>query len=354
MLKRDSSIVFIRGIAVTSVILHHYFQNIQIYKLSIPLQYFCNFFLDYGAYGVQLFFAVSGFILIQKYSYIDSVKTFILLRYTRLVPMLSIAIFFNLLLQFFGKKETINFQNIIPSLFMLEPQLFNVIFHSENFKWIDQSFWSLFVEIRFYLIYGILIRIFNSKTIHTKKLMLLGFFIAVEFFYGLSLFLDLELMRKILFWFFIPDYLVYFIFGIYLGSKCAASRRNEYIFISAICLYMFFITNFESKFENFAFADFFTSNILLFIIVPIFSSAKIISDKFTFPRKFSEIVGKSSYTSYLLHNNTFLFSIYFLPVKFHLFSICLVFYASVILVSFILTNYLDNKMITKLRSAIHL
>ena len=63
---RDYSLDLIRALAVTLVIFHHFFQEINYSKYPFFVQHVIQFFIVHGAYGVQLFFAVSGYIMISK------------------------------------------------------------------------------------------------------------------------------------------------------------------------------------------------------------------------------------------------------------------------------------------------
>jgi peptidoglycan/LPS O-acetylase OafA/YrhL len=135
--SRDYSLDLIRAIAVTLVILHHFFQEINYSHYPFFVQQFIQFFISHGAYGVQLFFAVSGYIMISKYATIMSLFKYMVLRYTRLVPMLSVIILFNLVLFKVSQTHDVDILSILPSILIIEPEIFNSVFNTTTYKWID-------------------------------------------------------------------------------------------------------------------------------------------------------------------------------------------------------------------------
>ena len=83
----------LRGIAAIAVVLFHYTYRLEeVFNLNI-FQY--RFAI--GHYGVELFFAISGFVIFMTTAKIKSVKVFFWKRFLRLYPTFLICmIFFSL------------------------------------------------------------------------------------------------------------------------------------------------------------------------------------------------------------------------------------------------------------------
>ena len=157
----------IRALAITMVLAFHFFarwtppiypQNTYPYKLETARQV-----SQYGYMGVQLFFMVSGFVILCSLENQFSFATFARARIRRIYPSLFIAIpliyiVCNLLNQRFIAPIPIH--SLLPSLTLLGPDFINHLF-ATNFTWTTGVLWSLFIEIQFYLVSGALF--FNLK-----------------------------------------------------------------------------------------------------------------------------------------------------------------------------------------------
>jgi peptidoglycan/LPS O-acetylase OafA/YrhL len=124
----------LRGIAALFVVLFHF---------SI-IGGFGNQLLRLGVTGVDLFFLISGYVIFMTLSKIKSSYEFIVSRLLRLYPAYLVMIFITLLLIFiFKRTELPGLKNILGNLTMLQP-LFRI-------DYIDDSYWTLTVEMEFYL-----------------------------------------------------------------------------------------------------------------------------------------------------------------------------------------------------------
>ena len=75
---RLDEIDVLRGLAALAVVVFHYSGHSQRYFADFP------FHLEYGKYGVQLFFVISGFFIFQTIEKCRNVQEFLLLRFSRL------------------------------------------------------------------------------------------------------------------------------------------------------------------------------------------------------------------------------------------------------------------------------
>jgi peptidoglycan/LPS O-acetylase OafA/YrhL len=122
----------LRGIAAVSVCLFHF----SLFK--------------YGCVGVDLFFIISGFVIFMSILNAKSVKEFWLSRFIRLYPSywLSIVVAVGCALIFHKPTIVINASNVIGNITMLQP-----IFKS---VYVSGVYWTLYVEMLFYIVITIL------------------------------------------------------------------------------------------------------------------------------------------------------------------------------------------------------
>lgn len=109
-----------------------------------------NYIVNSGQLGVIMFFIISGFIMpysLYKNNYkINDFFRFIIKRSIRIDPPYYILLALTLL--FLIKSEQINLKNIIYNIFYLVPFV-------KTSYWYDTIFWTLGIEIQFYIILGL-------------------------------------------------------------------------------------------------------------------------------------------------------------------------------------------------------
>jgi len=181
-----------RGIAIFLVILFHTYSR---WNDVLPYNHdYSNFFIfKYGFLGVELFFLISGFVILMTLEKAVTFKEFLTKRWLRLFPAMliaSIIIFISSNIFKTWPDGTPQVTNIIPGLLFIDPQWINNIFKS-NLASLDGSFWSLYVEVKFYIVFGI-----AYFTLGRNKAIALISIASVLWF--VCHFADLILARKIL------------------------------------------------------------------------------------------------------------------------------------------------------------
>lgn len=172
--KKIPEIEGIRTIAISMVLAFHFFSRWippnypekvypETYEVTRQVSQF-------GFLGVQLFFMVSGFVILRTLENRSSLKQFFTARFKRIYPSLWLAIpfiyiFCNLLNQVF--IAPIPFSSLIPSLSLVSPDFINQICGT-NLIWTTGVLWSLFVEIQFYLAAGYLFYNFQKLEFTSK------------------------------------------------------------------------------------------------------------------------------------------------------------------------------------------
>ena len=140
----------LRGIAALLVMLFHY--TVQAPKVvrgieTVPLPF------AWGEYGVQLFFAISGFVIIMTLERTRSSRDFTIARFTRLFPAYWAAILCTTLIaQLLGPNVLERPLDVVAINFtMLQGFLYVPA--------VDGAYWSLTVELAFYICMWVLWRL---------------------------------------------------------------------------------------------------------------------------------------------------------------------------------------------------
>ena len=144
-----------RSLAILSVMFYHFtFRWDQV----LPSGNFYGNLGEYGWVGVQFFFVISGFVISYTLENTPSPGRFFANRFIRLFPPLLlcslitfsvIRIFDNVPLFPLAHQPA----DLLPSLTLIGPPVFNHFTGSGHvFSWVDESYWSLWVEIQFYVI----------------------------------------------------------------------------------------------------------------------------------------------------------------------------------------------------------
>jgi peptidoglycan/LPS O-acetylase OafA/YrhL len=121
-----------------------------------------QYFYDYiswidGAYGVAVFFIISGFLIpisLERYK----AKRFLIARFFRLIPVYAVCLFVVVCISFiFGTRE---FSTSIFSEYFLNITLMRDVFAG---KMLDSVIWTLEIEAKFYLYLALLYVLLNKR-----------------------------------------------------------------------------------------------------------------------------------------------------------------------------------------------
>ena len=142
-----------RFIAIAFVLIYH-LTNPWVAKY--PHHDFFLHIFKYGYLGVYFFFMISGFVICSSLKNTPTIGVFFRKRFARLFPAMllcTVLTFFIAHLavdknQFADSRELKNF---LPSLTFINPRLWTQL-TGINFSWINGSYWSLWVEVQFYII----------------------------------------------------------------------------------------------------------------------------------------------------------------------------------------------------------
>ncbi len=141
-----------RGLAILMVISFHAYVR---WPGIVPYadQFSNIFILKTGGLGVQLFFLISGFVILMTLEKCSGFNEFIFRRWLRLFPaMLICSIFIFLTANYFIERPAglPGYIDLIPGLTFIEPKWFSII-SSIPLNGLEEAFWSLYVEVKFYV-----------------------------------------------------------------------------------------------------------------------------------------------------------------------------------------------------------
>ena len=175
--KRIYQIDLFRFIAAVGVMFYHY---TALYRIQQPdgsyLRPFPQVaeFTKFGYLGVDLFFIISGFVIIltvQKSSLIHFIKS----RITRLYPAywFCLSLTFLVILIWGGMKYHVTFKQFLINSTMLNG--------FTKVPYVDGVYWSLYVELKFYFLMAIFLLINTIKKISINYFIIFWLILSIAF-----------------------------------------------------------------------------------------------------------------------------------------------------------------------------
>ena len=293
--KRIYQIDLFRFIAAISVVLYHYLfrgyaaDNMTDINFGKVGEYF-----KYGYLGVDLFFIISGFVIILSIKH-NSIIKFMISRFIRLYPTywLCLIISFFTIIYFGSPRYTATFNE-----FIFNTTMFQSFFKVKN---IDGVYWSLATELKFYLIIGLFLIINKLKKISLDYLIYFWLLITVlyKFFNSYNL-------MKVANFFLILHWSSYFIAGMLfyqIYNKGINLKKGILLFIClVISLYNALnkIDVMETKF-NTQFSPYIVSLVIISFYVLMFLISTNKLNSINSPKLIK--YGILTYPLYLIHQN---------------------------------------------------
>ncbi len=291
----------VRGLAILLVVLFH------TYAIHPEMPYSDQFFeiwlFKYGWIGVELFFLLSGFVILMTLERSKSFYEFIFKRWLRLFPaMLLVCIFLYATAGFFperygGQPEL---SSLVPSLTFINPYILNKII-PYSFVNLEGSFWSLYVEVAFYIIVGLIyFKYSNRNCLKTIYALLACHFLAVILDLLNTWMIDLRLLRNIVK---ITNavgllYFGWFSIGMMLYQFREEHKRSVRVWIFVLLLISSIITGYITRNT----LDAMVALFVITLIFPLILWSKVLQRCLEQP--FWIFLGFISYPLYLIHERT--------------------------------------------------
>ena len=149
----------LRGLAIISVVIWHFYGPTYERWLPFGLSYSKWPLASYGWTGVELFFLISGFVIFMTVESCASFREFLIRRWLRLFPAMLIATII-----IFGGDRLLSWQapyanarlvDIVPGLTFISPAILHVMLRVDIDS-LDGVFWTLYTEVAFYFVFGAL------------------------------------------------------------------------------------------------------------------------------------------------------------------------------------------------------
>lgn len=153
-----------RGLAILLVVLYHAYSRWDgLVNYDSAISNFPAF--KFGLSGVWLFFMISGFVILMTLERTGSATEFLKKRWLRLFPAMflcSALVLITAPLLPHRPAGIPDAKDFLPGVFFTEPSWINYAFNVET-KSLEGAFWSLYVEVRFYILSAILYFFCNPK-----------------------------------------------------------------------------------------------------------------------------------------------------------------------------------------------
>ena len=254
---------------------------------------------SFGYLGVDIFFVISGFLMFQIYSELESnrVRSFYFRRLKRLLPaylLVSLAttlIFFLVVLPF--ERVSLVTQNLYAN-FLIS----NFYYWTENQYFVSGglrpllTFWSLALELQFYLIFPIIF-------ILVKKYKQLFFLIIL---FSALLHILLNMISPETAFFLLPARLWEFLIGTAVAAKMNSRVANTYFWPKIFHLFSLLMILMVVLFPFAKDIQAFYSNFIVVLITSfLLKIGFALGENRGFIRRILLMVGKYSYSIYLVH-----------------------------------------------------
>lgn len=340
----------LRGLAILLVLTHHAYSrwpNIVPYGstyLNFPL-------FKFGWLGVQLFFLISGFVIFMTLDKTINFRLFIYKRWLRLFPAMLIAsILIFLTAPIFNERPAGSpvFLSLVPGITFIEHKWWSKVLDMD-FPLLEGTFWSLYVEFKFYVSAGFIYFVFGRNYLAPCLFIL---FIGSLFISYMSGKMDNQVvifMQRVCNMLSLK----------YFGWFCSGSifylyyqTKKEYYFIMAILvaflssLSLFLVDGMNSAIGAFTISVLFSASLRVTIVQQFLTQGLFL------------FFGLISYPLYLLHENAMISMIVkspdYLPVGVNMFFYPFIPVIFLSLISFFIATKCERKIRVTIESVVQL
>ena len=229
----------LRTLAIVSVVLFHLGKAMEDAELTIHPQILS--ILDFGKFGVQLFFCISGFVISLSLKNHKSSRSFFRSRILRIWPSLIIVNSIILMIWLVQSTENnISGTNLIDYFFsniLLDPKYANALTGSE-INWTTGILWSLSIEVFFYIASAIgwyLLRIKSFVFISGLVVCYTVFHFTIKFTISQGTFVAVDA----LIWEGLILYLPWFVVGSVMFELVMGEGKSVFVGVLSVCTLLF-------------------------------------------------------------------------------------------------------------------
>ena len=289
----------LRGIAIIAVIYFHAYyrwQEVEPFAQLTSIQAIASF----GWLGVQLFFCISGYVIYLSLRKSPGFLDFAKKRFLRLAPAMYVASFFLFISAYFISERpegAVKFFDMLPGLLFIEPYYLSKL-SLLDVQSLDGAFWSLYIEVKFYLVAAVLFFVLNDKALRVL-------FYAYSFYFSVTVLHVLELsywvidkISNVLYHLGFEHY-GWFLIGILAFKVFEENSRKDTGLLLGIALATICQTLMKNNIYSLSQIIALCTTVALFL-TPFISNnvQRVLSNRFLL------FVGFISYPLYLIHQNT--------------------------------------------------
>jgi peptidoglycan/LPS O-acetylase OafA/YrhL len=335
--KRFEELDVLRGLAAIVVVIFHFTMG----KNQADL----GFYL--GATGVDLFFVISGFVILLSLEHVEKSGQFIINRISRLYPTYWACVTFTFSIMLLNGIGKMDFSQISIMQYLGNMTMFQFYLRIPN---LDGPYWTMIIEMTFYILMVILFQFKFLKHINKIGVLLTIFIVFIVHFQ-----IDNIWVKKIFYGIPLLQFWPLFFAGI-LFYKIINKNINhtKYFGMIILCLIsQIILFDYSGRYRGYiVFSEYAFMLIFYFSLFTLFVYGKL---KFII-NKPSLFLGKISYALYLIHQMISIgFIIPFLTKKLNLnfwFSSAIAFFFSIGLATFI-TYIIEVPYSRKMRNKLY-
>ena len=288
--KRIKTLDAFRGLAALAVVLRHY---TTIFRENYEMPFSSVYDFKYGYLGVELFFMISGFVILMSLTKLKSSKEFLLRRVIRLYPTYWFAICLTLLVILVtGFNDLkIPFTDVLFNFTMVQSFFAPVI----NIKNLDGVYWTLTIEMFFYMFMAVIM--FFKMIKHIKWIGIIWvFWSVVSLYFNLSIFKIGILLN---YWWSPLFYGGILFYIIWSDEKEKKNVLNHILIFLTLCSYLVLCSIKSEEVLKSNFIDS-VAGLLFFLLFYLFVYGKL---NWLGENRMLLFLGKISYPWYLIHQN---------------------------------------------------
>lgn len=344
---RVNEIDLLRFLAALSVVFYHYtFRGYAADGLSMMPYPLLSPAMKYGYLGVELFFMISGFVVLMTAAASARLRDFCISRIVRLYPAFwaCCTITYAATLAI-SSQNAASFDQYVANMTMLSGL--------SRIAPIDGAYWSLMVEIRFYAMVAVLLAI---GRIHQAQRFIVLWLLACIAFEALSRLPMASMPSRVLHYLgylLIVDYATYFIGGAicYLIWSKGRSLARFAVLGASFGLAIFQCWPSLSAFEEHYRTDL-DSGIVISILTVFYAVMLVVSLRWTgrIARFRWPLAGAISYPLYLLHQNIgyIIFNHLYTVINPHVLLCATIIF--VIAVAYVVHTLVERRLASKMKS----
>ena len=225
--SRDQTLDMFRAISVIMVVLFHYTARLPVHELGGEASQ--NLVVSFGWIGVYTFFILSGYCIFFTLGRSSSLISFFAKRFSRIYPaFFAAAVILFVIGQFYPLPHLpeYDFHEASPTVVDL---IGNLFFLGGIFEWVNGSFWSITVEIQFYVIIGLATLMTSDRQVLARNFAYFSLAIGLVWVLLMLLsgqFAAFSLFAKVMQKLAIAPFLPFFALGV-LGVQFASKHGDQ-------------------------------------------------------------------------------------------------------------------------------